>query len=274
MINWYKQIYLFIILIGSFFWGHSSLLATSKTKAISNSSSSYFTKSNQEMNIPIAQNAEACASIDSGYREVYSFETEDYYINICQLEGSFYYHRQSKSDQDKAILAPAQSVFSGDVFQANYGKTVYFVGKDGDRYYSTVMQNNSEIVFEPELEPPISVSIVEPTLSDVGIKVNNLEQDGKANLESNSQGITKKSLICTRGFDFNPDLGDWQKLIGQSGDIANQYAVSNGYNFVYNGDASKKALIETKEGTVVNLNIATMNETTEKVCVQPVVERQ
>ncbi len=273
MINWYKQIYLFIILIGSFFWGHSSLLATSKTKAISNSSSSYFTKSNQEMNIPIAQKAEACASIDSKYREVYSFETEDYYINICQLEGSFYYHRQSKSDQNEAILAPAQSVFSGDVFQANYGKTVYFVGKDGDRYYSTVMQNNSEIVFEPELDPPISVNIVEPTVSDVGT-INNLEQDGKANLELNSQSITDKSSICTRSFDFNRDLDGWQKLISQSGDIANQYAVNNGYNFVYNGDVAKKSLIETKEETVVNLNIATMNETMERVCVQPVVERQ
>ena len=322
MINWYKQIYLFIIVIGSLFWGHSSLLATSKTKAISNSSSSYFTKSNQEMNIPVAQKAEACASIDSKYREVYSFETEDYYINICQLKGNFYYHRQSKSDQDEAILAPAQSVFGGDVFQANYGKTVYFVGKDGDRYYSTVMQNNSAIVFEPELEPSISVSIVKPTVSNVGM-INNLEQDSKANLELNSQrllrpkrtepaltvgqGMTKKSLICTKGFDFNRDLDGWQKLIGQrllrpkrtkpvldsvplrltptrglsaaltvgqSGDTANQYAVNNGYNFVYNGDVSKKALTKTKEGTAVNLNIATMNETTKKACVQPVVKRR
>ena len=273
MINWYKQIYLFIILIGSFFWGHNSLLATSKTKAISNSSSSYFTRSDREMNIPIAQKAEACASIDSRYREVYSFETEDYYIDICQLKGSFYYHRQSKSNQDEAILAPAQSVFSGDVFQANYGKTVYFVGKDGDRYYSTVMQNNSAIVFEPELEPSISVSIVKPTVSNVGI-INNLEQDNKANLELNSSDITEKSLICARSFDFNRDLNSWQKLIGQSGDIANQYAVNKDCNFVYNGDVSKKALTQTKEGTALNLKIATMNETTKKACVQPVVKRQ
>ncbi len=264
MINWYKQTYLFIILIGSFFWGHSSLLATSKTKVISNSSSSYFTKSNREMNIPVAQKAEACASIDSRYREVYSFETEDYYINICQLKGSFYYYRQSKSDQDEAILAPAQSVFSGDIFQANYGKTVYFVGKDGDRYYSTVMQNNSEIVFEPELEPPVSVSIVKPTVSDVGL-INNLELNG--------QDMTEKSLICARSFDFNRDLDGWQKLIGQSGNIANQYAV-NSYNFVFNGDVSKKALTQTKEETAVNLNIPTMNQTTKKACVQPVVKRR
>ncbi len=290
MINWYKQIYLFIILIGSFFWGHNSLLATSKAKVISNSSSSYFTKSNRKMNIPVAQKVETCASIDSRYKEVYSFETEDYYIDICQLEDSFYYHRQSKSDQDETILAPAQAVLSRDVFQAKYGKTVYFVGKDGDRYYSTVMQNNSEIVFEPELEPPISVSIIEPTVSDVGIKVNNLEQDNKANLELNNQGITEKSLICTRSFDLNRDLDSWQKLIGQrllrplraesalgvgqSADTANQYTVNNDYNFFYNGDVSKKALIETKEGRVVNLNIATMSETIKGACVQPVAEKQ
>ncbi|WP_319420381.1 hypothetical protein [Pleurocapsa sp. FMAR1] len=289
MINWYKQIYLFVILIGSFFWGHSSLLATSKTRVVSNSSNIYFTKNNQEINIPVAQKAEACASIDSKYREVYSFETEDYYINICQLEGSFYYHRQSKSNQDETILAPAQAVFSGDIFQANYGKMVYFVGKDGDRYYSTVMQNNSEIVFEPEVEPPVSVSIVKPTVSNVGI-INNLEQDRKANLELNNQGITEKSLICTRSFDFNRDLDGWQKLIGQrllhplrakpalsvgqSADTANQYTINNGYNFVYNGDVSKQALIETKEGTVVNLNIATMSQTIKRACVQPVVERR
>ncbi|MBE9046517.1 hypothetical protein IQ255_19240 [Pleurocapsales cyanobacterium LEGE 10410] len=99
----------------------------------------------------LANKLSFCQEINPAYREVYSFETENYYINICQSNAGFYYHRQSKHYEAKAVLIPA-TVLRDNVFQATSGKTRYFVGKEGELHYSSVMQNNQEIVFEPELQ--------------------------------------------------------------------------------------------------------------------------
>ena len=88
---------------------------------------------------------------NSLYLEIYGFETKNYYINICQSDSSFYYHHQSKHNAENALLIPA-TLLRGNVFQAISGKTKYFVGRDGNVHYSSVMQNNSEIVLEPELQ--------------------------------------------------------------------------------------------------------------------------
>ena len=109
----------------------------------------------------------ACQKIDSTYKDVYNFEIENYYIDICRLENSFYYHRQSKLDPTNATLISATAVFGGDVYQATNGKTIYFVGKDGDRYYSSVMSNNNEIVLEPALLP--TPTAFTPDIIDSGV---------------------------------------------------------------------------------------------------------
>ncbi|MGL5079151.1 MAG: hypothetical protein ACRDBG_25405 [Waterburya sp.] len=96
-----------------------------------------------------------CQKINVAYQEIYSFETENDYINVCQLDNNFYYHRQAKFNND-VVLIPAQAIFGGSIFQASSGSTTYFVGKDGDRFYSSVMSNDHEIVFEPELPLPAS----------------------------------------------------------------------------------------------------------------------
>jgi hypothetical protein len=128
MINWCKQNTLLLLITSSFWSGQSSSVADS-----------------------IATKGVECRNINAAYQKVHSFETENYYINICQLNSKFYYYRQSKLDANNNLLVPAESLVRGNVFQATAGKTTYFVGTDRDRYYSSVMSNNNEIIFEPEI---------------------------------------------------------------------------------------------------------------------------
>lgn len=220
----------------------------------------------------------SCQEIDSIYREIYSFQTDNYHISICQLEDSFYYYRQSKLENTSNTLVPAQLVFGGNVFKAVEGKTIYFVGKDENRYYSSVMLNNNEIVLEPEILPtPVSFSrdIVDSGVSFTfgNVTLSSLHQTTNVSsphrfLQSEQNGIGH--LVCIRDSSvLNPRFDDWQNLLGKSPDIANKYATNNGHNFVYDDLSPDRAVIKTKDGKIVNLNIAATGAVIEQVCVQP-----
>ena len=227
-------------------------------------------------NSKLSPEESSCQKIDTIYKDIYNFETENYYISICQQGNNFYYHRQSKLDPTKVILIPARVAFGGNVFQATSGKTVYFVGKEGDRYYSSVMLNSNEIVLEPALLPtPTSFT---PDIIDRGlsfsfddVKLNNLDQTINASwhLKFSADRRNKhNSLTCIQDSSvLNPNLDRWQNLIGKSTKVANDYAVNNGHSFIYDRVSPYKALIETKEGKIINLNIAS-DKIIEQVCVR------
>lgn len=272
MINWCQRKTLFLIICCSFWSSSLPTLAISEINLRSESNSSSTIKQKRPLGSWITLATRECEAINSAYQEVYSFETEDHLINICQLGNSFYYHRQSKLDQTNTILIPAQTVFGGDVFQASNGKTTYFVGKNGDRFYSSVMQNNNEIVFEPELPLPpanLSQNIAEANSSlPADLKSNRVNN---ASLELDSPVDNREQvLVCTREKSaFNPRLDGWQRLIGKSTEIVNEYAVSNGHEFVHNSQNSNLASIITKNGAIINLKITNASETIERVCIQP-----
>lgn len=127
MINWCKQNTLLLLITSTFWSGQSSDVADS-----------------------IVTRAE-CHNLNTAYQNVYSFETENHHINICQVGKKFYYYRQSKLDANDNLLVPAEALVRGNIFLAKAGKITYFVGMDSDRYYSSVMSNNNEIVFEPQI---------------------------------------------------------------------------------------------------------------------------
>ncbi len=127
MINWCKQNTLLLLITSSFWSGQSSDVADS-----------------------IVTRPE-CRNLNTTYQNVYSFETENHHINICQVGKKFYYYRQSKLDAKDNLLVPAEALVRGNIFLAKAGKITYFVGMDSDRYYSSVMSNNNEIVFEPQI---------------------------------------------------------------------------------------------------------------------------
>ena len=170
LVYWYQKKVLFAVVISFFVGRQLTSLARSKNLINFTSDRSY-TIENKLKDNWLASEISSCQQVNPAYQEVYSFETENYYINICQLGSNFYYRRQSKYDESKALLVPA-TILIGNVFQATRGKTTYFVGKDGDRHYSSVMQNNNEIVFEPELQLQPS------TVSEDSVKTNtNLKLD-------------------------------------------------------------------------------------------------
>lgn len=209
-----------------------------------------------------------CGLINAAYEEVYSFETENYYINVCQQDSDFFYHRQSKLTGGTNILIPAAPVPRSNVYQAQVGKTIYFVGQDSNRYYSSVMLNDNEIVFEPELEPVTSVS--QPRRREKPEDNEALPLGTSASWELDlAETESETELVCERDRAvFNPHLQGWQKLIGQSVVSANRYAVTNGYDFDYDLQSPHSASISTQNGTTVDLKIASSSATVEGVCIQ------
>lgn len=273
MINWCHQKALFLILCCSFWGNLPSIIGTSAVSASEidrrlESNLSFTVDHKLKLSNWVARATLNCEGINPTYQEVYSFETENYHINICQLDGSFYYHRQSKLNQGNMILIPAQAVLHGDVFQAHDGKTTYLVGKNGARYYSSVMQNNNEIVFEPELQLPSADLSQANSSLPTNLKP---KQINNALLElDNPVDDSEQVLICTREESaFNPHLDGWQNLIGKSTETANKYAVRNGHNFIYSEQTPHLASIVTKDGAIINLNITSPSETIERVCIQP-----
>ena len=207
----------------------------------------------------LATEAVACDRINTAYQEVYSFETENYYINVCQLNSSFYYHRQSKIDPASSVFVPAEAVFRGNVFQATVGKIEYFVGLDSDRHYSSVMLNSNEVVFEPEIE---SSAFEVAEVSDRSLQ--------KASLDLDNPPDTAQTLICAREKSaFHPELDGWHELIGSSTRSANKFALNNGHNFDYNRvENPSLASIATKTGTTIDLSIVPTSEIVERVCLR------
>ena len=237
MIYWYGQRILLFLLIG-FCWGGRVTESIADEIVISNR--------NDDGKL-LAQGVLGCGSIDATYQEIYSFETQNYYINVCRLGNSYYYHRQSKSDSS-SVLIPANALSVGSVFQATDGKTDYFVGKNGDRYYSSVMQNSNEIVFEPELLPPTELS---REIAEANSALPKVQSEPISNASVNPDGSQEllEMLICTEEkAEVHPHLDRWQKLIGKSKATANSYAVDNGHNFVYDDRTPNLASIETQEG--------------------------
>lgn len=299
---WYKQKTLFLISIAFFFSKQSVEIATARDSNSIDSNwleDSAFVDSNQskllaqstvlreagdssivELKLDnwLAKKRNSCQNINSAYREVYSFETDNYYIDICQLGDSFYYRRQSKFDDDSTLLIPALLISRNGVFQADSKGTAYFVGRDGDRYYSSVMLNDNEIVFEPELppspDPVLARDIAEansqlPADGDIDRATNaSLELDRAEETLNNPQ----QASICTGANTLNSHLDSWQQLLGKSLDKANQYALDNGHSFVYDAQTPEQALITTKEGAIINLNIATTSDTIERVCLRTLAE--
>ena len=255
--NWYKQNKLFLLAACSI-WSSLSFSVAGNS---------------------LVRDAVKCDRIDAAYQEVYSFETENYYINICQQNSKFFYHRQSKLKDGTNILVPATTIFRGNVYQAKVGKTTYFVGVDSDRYYSSVMLNDNEIVFEPEIESIPNVQISQSAPSSIPNDYDTKQDDNSlvsANASlSDRPAQVDRELICAKDKSaFHPDLDGWQQLIGKSIVSANKYAVSNGYDFVYDRQNPNLALITTKEGATIDLSIASNNEVIERICIQSDLKTQ
>lgn len=236
-----------------------------------------------------AKNNSYCQQVETNYTEVYAFETQNYYIGICQLEDNFFYYRLSKNGEEDELVIPAQAVFGNGIFQATKNKVTYFVGMDANGYYSSVMKNENEIIFEPELRSSATVlssnrEPVKAVATDRDRDNTELDSSPRNRVRpqlssSNYHNSSDNSQICTRDkTDFHPRLQGWQGFIGESPEMVSEYATSNGHDFIYtNADTNaepSQALIKTVDGSIINLDLATFGKTVARVCVGQIAEAQ
>ncbi len=102
--------------------------------------------------ILVAQGLSSCQKIAEKYQDVYVFETQNFYINICSHNQKFYYHRKSKQNPTSTIFLPADNILNSNIFQAVDRGKIYIVGNSDEGYYSSVMDENNQVIFEPELK--------------------------------------------------------------------------------------------------------------------------
>lgn len=214
----------------------------------------------------VGQKNYSCQSIDPEYRDFYSFETHNYNISICRQGEEWFYFRESKSDESLLIL-PATLVFGGDAFQAIDGKTTYFVGINSDGYYSSVMYGSDRMIFEPEL-PKVPTAVIRQQKETV----TPVEVSTPENVETQNSDLSNSFWrVCTEDSnDLHPYLNGWQKFIGKSPNVINEYATIEGHNFSYSGAETDAALVETTDGLMVTLDITRITETIASICVRPI----
>lgn len=100
-----------------------------------------------------AQQWRVCRQISDEFREVYAFETESFYINICQQGDRYTLINQPKASPTDAFLLPAQQVES-NAFVAVSGSTRYRVNpvtladRSGPNYELIIEENGRRIAQE------------------------------------------------------------------------------------------------------------------------------
>jgi hypothetical protein len=207
-----------------------------------------------------------CQLINPEYQDFYNFETQNYNISICVKGEEWVYYREAKSNPDSTLILPATVVFGGEVFQAVDGKTTYFVGSNSDGYYSSVMDANDRMIFEPQLsQAPTSAKQQQPE-NPSSIPVSTPETW----IEQNSHLNTGYSRVCTADrYDVHPNLNGWQKFIGKSPNLISEYANNKGYSFSDADAETGTASVETTDGLMISLGIMQLTKTIGSVCVKP-----
>ena len=270
MSNWWKEtILIMIIAIGSLKIDHSNAITKDLDRETLATDKQGFLDLKLEFKAPflLVRDWSTCQQLDKRYQEIYGFETQNFYINICQYDDRFIYYRQSKADRENLLMIPAEPVFGGQIFQATERRVTYFVGVDSNGYYSSVMKNDNELVVEPQLKTP-SATIGKTIDND---NANSKTETARLNLNSYEENDNNWRICTQNKHDSHPRLNGWQEFIGEFPDLAIDYATDNGYNFAYNSDDFKEASIETTDGLMVTLSIAAVNQKIGRVCVNPLV---
>jgi hypothetical protein len=271
MSNWYKEtILIIVIIIGSLKIHNLNAIARSVDRETNSTDRSTLLNFKLELQPPflVTRDWRTCQQLDEDYREVYGFETQNFYINICQYGQQFIYYRQAKADPTNVVMIPAETVFGGEVFQASEGRITYFVGIDSNGYYSSVMKNDNELVVEPELQAP-SATISNDR--DININANSKTEVSPLNLNSYKEKANRQQVCTENKYDNHPRFKGWQKFIGKSPDLAFDYANDNGHNFAYSNNNLQKASIETADGLMVTFDITSASQKIGQVCVNPIV---
>lgn len=143
----------------------------------------------------IDSNRQNCQQIGEEYREIKAFETENFYVNICQKADNYYYLGEAKTGAISTIFVPANALNPGEMYRANNGNVSYIVNILPSRSVLIVERNGAEVERETSLQkqcldPENSLSVSLPTqiyypMSDARILTNDtyLELDGLESID-------------------------------------------------------------------------------------------
>ena len=69
----------------------------------------------------------SCQQLGTDYQEVYAFETDSFYINICQKDHLYFYSGEPKKSDRSSIFIPTVPFQNNRGFQATNGNVTYLV---------------------------------------------------------------------------------------------------------------------------------------------------
>ena len=98
---------------------------------------------------------------------VASFETKQYWINICSQENQSFFVRQLKSDPSQLIRLPAYWNQENSSFSASSGDTIYGVNGEGLK----VWQNDSQILKAPIINQSGSKSNIVSIVKNINLAI-------------------------------------------------------------------------------------------------------
>jgi hypothetical protein len=101
----------------------------------------------------IDSNQQSCQQIGEGYQDIRTFETNSFYINICQKDNDYYYIGEAKTGNIDTIFLPANALAPGEMYRANNGNVAYIVTILANEAILTVERNGAQVAIENSLAP-------------------------------------------------------------------------------------------------------------------------
>ena len=94
------------------------------------------------------RDGQSCQQIGEAYQEVRAFETDNFYVNICQQEDNYYYLGEAKTGKIGTIFLPANALAPGEMYRANNGNVAYIVTILPSKAILTIERNGAQVAIE------------------------------------------------------------------------------------------------------------------------------
>lgn len=88
-------------------------------------SSNVWASSDADYSFLINSDWHSCQQISTDYQEVYAFETDSFYVNICQKNNLYFYSGEAKQKDTNSIFIPAVPLDDNRGFKAINGNVSY-----------------------------------------------------------------------------------------------------------------------------------------------------
>ena len=103
------------------------IITTTVTIIVNFIAADVFASTDADYSFRLTSDWHDCQQIGAAYQEVYAFETDSFYVNICQKDNAYFYSGEAKQSDHSSIFMPAYPLENGQGFQAKNGNLSYLV---------------------------------------------------------------------------------------------------------------------------------------------------